>query len=544
MKHRPSPVWQRPASPPRGYSRDASVISSSHAKIEGIRGTQKAQTFVFGTARGREAGFITPQGLWLALRAAPEELPRVRVAAERKPAPPPAEPVDRSSFITVAEPEPDPEDVPSMMPVLEPEPEPPPLEQAPPHSLKPFEPEPPPPGPPPAPAPAPMPEPERDQLESELELELEVQRVQLQPEPEPEPEPLAPIPLLAPPSCPAAASTRTRLHRAAPRLGIEILFRDMGAYGPASNATAPDLMQRHRRAQLLPKQLSFLVHTKSWSGATTSIQLQTVNVRCEMHSAVIARATLRLEDVLGSLWCSATTQHACGPPRSTPLPTMIVRVAHSSNPHFLDASVTFSPEVYERRSSWLHQPMALERERRDGGREAPRILVPLHLLRNNSSLPLYHSPHRLPRAGKKATAAAVPNAGSGFRRTGEPEHGAFHHRSRTHSDAHQPRAAHTAHHAPSAAASSAAAPTGVALAHTERPLSTEAAWSLGKNEPLPATAGDELLGGGWKWWDETSRLHVCAIHATRNALAAASESVEQVIALDCPRLHLMALDGT
>lgn len=466
------------------------------------------------------------------------------MAAERKPAPPPAEPVDRSSFITVAEPEPDPEDVPSMMPVLEPEPEPPPLEQAPPHSLKPFEPEPPPPGPPPAPAPAPMPEPERDQLESELELELEVQRVQLQPEPEPEPEPLAPIPLLAPPSCPAAASTRTRLHRAAPRLGIEILFRDMGAYGPASNATAPDLMQRHRRAQLLPKQLSFLVHTKSWSGATTSIQLQTVNVRCEMHSAVIARATLRLEDVLGSLWCSATTQHACGPPRSTPLPTMIVRVAHSSNPHFLDASVTFSPEVYERRSSWLHQPMALERERRDGGREAPRILVPLHLLRNNSSLPLYHSPHRLPRAGKKATAAAVPNAGSGFRRTGEPEHGAFHHRSRTHSDAHQPRAAHTAHHAPSAAASSAAAPTGVALAHTERPLSTEAAWSLGKNEPLPATAGDELLGGGWKWWDETSRLHVCAIHATRNALAAASESVEQVIALDCPRLHLMALDGT
>jgi hypothetical protein len=91
---------------------------------------------------------------------------------------------------------------------------------------------------------------------------------------------------------------------------------------------------------------------------------------------------------------------------------MIVRVAHSSNPHFLDASVTFSPEVYERRSSWLHQPMALERERRDGGREAPRILVPLHLLRNNSSLPLYHSPHRLPRARKKATAAAVPNAGS------------------------------------------------------------------------------------------------------------------------------------
>jgi hypothetical protein len=82
----------------------------------------------------------------------------------------------------------------------------------------------------------------------------------------------------------------------------------------------------------------------------------------------------------------------------------------------------------------------------------------------------------------------------------------------------------------------------VALAHTERPLSTEAAWSLGKNEPLPATAGDELLGGGWEWWDETSRLHVCAIHATRNALAAASESVEQVIALDCPRLLLMAVD--
>ena len=519
--HRPSPVWQQPAS-------RAGVISSSHAKIEGIRGTQRVQTFVFGTARGREAGFITPQGLWLALRAAPEELPRVRVAAKRNAAPPPAEPVDASCFITVAEPEPDPEDVPtSMMPVLEPEPKPPPLEQAPPHSLKPpYEPEPPRPGPPPAPAPTP--EPEREQ-----ELKLE----KLEPEPEPEPT----IPLLAS-QHPAAASikTRPRLHRAAPRLGIEILFRDMGAYEPASNAPTSDLLRQYRRAQLLPKQLSFLVHTKSWSGATTSIQ--TVNVRCERHSAVIARATLRLEDVLGSPWCSATTQHACGPPRSTPLPTMIVRVAHSSNPHFLDASVTFSPEVYERRSSWLHQPMAFESERRDGGREAPRIIVPLHLLRNNSSLPLYHSPHRLPRAGKKATAAAVPNAGSGFRRTGEPEHGAFHHRSRTHSDAHQPRAAHTAHHAPSAAASSAAAPTGVALAHTERPLSTEAAWSLGKNEPLPATAGDELLGGGWEWWDETSRLHVCAIHATRNALAAASESVEQVIALDCPRLHLMAVD--
>jgi hypothetical protein len=201
------------------------------------------------------------------------------VAAKRKPAPPPAEPVDRSSFITVAEPEPDPEDVPSMMPVLEPEPEPPPLEQAPPHSLKPYEPEPPPPGPPPAaPAPAPTPEPER-----ELESELQAKPGKLGPEPEH----MAPIPLLAPPSCPAAAGTRRRLHRAAPCLGIEILFRDMGAYGPASNATAPDLMQRHRRAKLLPKQLSFLVHTKSWSGATTSIQLQTVNRRSTFDARCI-----------------------------------------------------------------------------------------------------------------------------------------------------------------------------------------------------------------------------------------------------------------
>lgn len=224
----------------------ASVLSSLHAKIEGIRGTQRVQTFVFGTARGREAGFITPQGLWLALRAAPEELPRVRVAAKRNAAPPPAEPVDASCFITVAEPEPDPEDVPtSMMPVLEPEPKPPPLEQAPPHSLKPpYESEPPRPGPPPAPAPTP--EPEREQ-----ELKLE----KLEPEPEPEPT----IPLLAS-QHPAAASikTRPRLHRAAPRLGIEILFRDMGAYEPASNAPTSDLLRQYRRAQLLPKQLSFL----------------------------------------------------------------------------------------------------------------------------------------------------------------------------------------------------------------------------------------------------------------------------------------------
>ena len=521
-QHRPAPVWHRPHSPPRAALRDASVLSSLHAKIEGIRGTQSVQTFVFGTARGREAGFITPQGLWLALRAAPEELPRVRVAAKRNAAPPPAEPVDASCFITVAEPEPDPEDVPtSMMPVLEPEPKPPPLEQAPPHSLKPpYESEPPRPGPPPAPAPTP--EPEREQ-----ELKLE----KLEPEPEPEPT----IPLLAS-QHPAAASikTRPRLHRAAPRLGIEILFRDMGAYEPASNAPTSDLLRQYRRAQLLPKQLSFLLHTKSWSGATTSIQtvIQTVNVRCERHSAVIARATLRLEDVLGSPWCSATTQHACGPPRSTPLPTMIVRVAHSSNPHFLDASVTFSPEVYERRSSWLHQPMAFESERRDGGREAPRIIVPLHLLRNDSSLPLYHSPHRLPRAGTKATAAAVPNSGSGLRRTDEPAHGASHHRSRTHSASQQPRAAHTAHHAPSAVASSPVAPTGVAIAHTERRLSTLAAWSIGRHETSLATAADELLGGGWEWWNETSRLHVRAVHATRIALAAASESVEQVIASD------------
>ena len=371
VSHRRAPLWRPP--PPKKVD----ALSANHLKIEGIRSTQTTQSLVFGTARGREAGFITPHGLWLALRPAPEEPPEeaakssrpkkqlkarnagrctpdlppepnlfiapqpdlnaidraqlerererreaseateeaARLAAERaarlateEAAKMAAEEAARLAALRATEEE-------TRRRAAEAEAEAArkaaeerarretmeranerarleATEQARLQSIR--------------------EEQERARRAAEAEAEAAAAATAAEEEERRRREAEMMVEALARRGASGAPPSRCR-RQPPPQSRVEILFRDSGAYEPARNSTAPSLTKQTLRSMLLPRQLHFVVHVKEMAAhvseamrrpralcATLGKHLQTVDVRMEAHSAVIARATLDPELVRGA----------------------------------------------------------------------------------------------------------------------------------------------------------------------------------------------------------------------------------------------------
>lgn len=141
--------------------------------------------------------------------------------------------------------------------------------------------------------------------------------------------------------------------------------------------------------------------------------------------------------VLGGGW--STESGLCRPPRTASLPSLVVSVSHALNDCFLDAAVTVGLSSHDPPPG-LHQPrpaclsagpsIALStghdsglggaadrvagnvavgaRRRAPRLPSEPRIIVPLHLIRDDSRLPLYHSPHRSAPLAAATTAEQPP----------------------------------------------------------------------------------------------------------------------------------------